>query len=520
MTPVHVSVKHRQVVVPFLDSVRNLFPSAPEVTLGGNRFLSVPHLPTETFMLRRLDFDVPPPILSHYSWPHPPDKPPFDVQKLTSALLSMNQRAYVLNGLGTGKTRALLWAWHYLRNNNLAGKLLVLAPLSTLEFTWEAEVFATLGLRCVVLHGDKKRRLERLADPDAEVFILNHDGPKVILDEILARLDIDCLGIDELAVYRNGGAARTKLVRKLAARMKWVWGMTGGPIPHSPTDAWAEATIITPHTVPKFYGRFRDELMLKVSNFKYVPKKDAVDRAYAALQPAVRYTIDDIKELPERIDRTVDVALGPIQAKVYKDLVEHCVAGVQSHQITAANAGAVMMKLLQVSAGWVYTGTQLIVPLDNNKRIEALIDAIYSTDRKVLVFSPFKHALEGISQALTKEGIEHATVSGDTPMTRRSEIFNLFQNTDKYKVLNAHPQCLAHGITLTAANTIVWFAPTTSNEIYDQANHRIIRVGQTSKQLILHLQSTPVEKKIYALLRQQQQVQGQLLDLFEHATRQ
>src|SRR5690606_27599814 len=148
------------------------------------------------------------------------------------------------------------------------------------------------------------------------------------------------------------------------------------------------------------------------------------------------------------------------------------------------NAGAVMNKLLQVSTGWVYTADGNTIALDNNTRIAALMDAINSTDRKVLVFAPFKHALAGISAALTSEGIEHATVSGDTSASERGQVFNLFQNTSKYRVINAHPQCLAHGVTLTAADTIIWFAPITSNEIYDQANRRIRRIGQKHKQLI------------------------------------
>jgi SNF2 family DNA or RNA helicase len=103
-------------------------------------------------------------------------------------------------------------------------------------------------------------------------------------------------------------------------------------------------------------------------------------------------------------------------------------------------------------------------------------------------------------------------------LQRNALKFFLFQNTDKYHVLLAHPQCLAHGITLTAADTVIWFAPVTSLEIYDQANHRIRRVGQQHKQLILHLQSTPVEKKIYKLLQNKQKVQDQLLKLFEDDT--
>lgn len=516
---IHVSAKHKIVGVPYAPEVANLIPRCRDLTLEGNRYLAVPHGPTETYLLRRLGFDAPSPILTQYDWPHPIGFPPFEVQKTTCDHLTMNPRAYVLNDMGTGKTRSALWAWDFLYANKFGGKALILAPLSTLTFVWAREVLAVLPHRkIVVLHGPKKRRLERLADPEADLFVINHDGLKIVYDELSKRKDINVLIIDELAVYRNGGAARTKLLRKYAEGMAYVWGMTGSPIPTSPTDAWAQATIVTPNTVPKYFGRFRDELMTKVSQFKYVPKKDAVDRAFSALQPAVRYTLDDVVELPEIIERFVDVDLGPQQRKVYEKLVKEAHALVQSQEITAANAGAVMMKLLQVSTGWVYTSTGNPVALDNLERIEALMDGINSTSRKVLVFSPFKHALAGISEALKKEGIEHATVSGDTPASERAQTFNLFQNTNKYRVINAHPQCLAHGVTLTAADTIIWFAPVTSLEIYDQANRRIRRVGQKHKQLILHLQSTPVERRIYAMLQQHQQVQNQLLSLFEEAS--
>jgi SNF2 family DNA or RNA helicase len=198
--------------------------------------------------------------------------------------------------------------------------------------------------------------------------------------------------------------------------------------------------------------------------------------------------------------------------------MDHCHAAIQNQEITAANAGAVMSKLLQVSTGWVYSADKGVVPLDNDKRVEALMGIISDTDKKLLVFVPFKHALKGISEALTREVIEHAVVSGDTKADDRAQIFNLFQNTDKYRVIAAHPQCLAHGITLTAATTIVWFAPVMDLEIFEQANRRIRRVGQKLKQQIIMLQSTPVERRIYSMLQQKQKVQSALLELFEEAS--
>jgi SNF2 family DNA or RNA helicase len=427
--------------------------------------------------------------------------------------------------MGTGKTKAALWAWDYLNTRGLAKKMLVIAPLSTLKFTWLREIFATLPHRKAVVlhHSSKLKRIERLNDPEQDIYILNHDGAKLLHDDIMKLVKdgvIDTITIDELAVYRNSKSIRTKQMKALASGMEWVWGMTGSPMPRSPTDVWAQCQIVTPNTVPRYFSHFRDMVMAKLNEFKYVPKANAVEVAYSVMQPAVRFTIDDVQELPELAIQTRDVELGPNQAKVYKALASACHAAIGKSEITAANAGAVMNKLLQVATGWVYDKERTTVPLDGKDRLEALIETIDAAEQKVLVFVPFIHALDGISEALTKEGIEHAVVSGNTPINQRSEIFNLFQNTGKYKVLLAHPQCLAHGITLTTANTIVWFAPVTSLETYEQANARIRRVGQKHKQLVLHLQSTPVERRIYKLLQNNQQVQDSFLDMFADATMQ
>ena len=111
-----------------------------------------------------------------------------------------------------------------------------------------------------------------------------------------------------------------------------------------------------------------------------------------------------------------------------------------------------------------------------------------------------------------------AVVSGDTPAGKRSDIFHTFQNTDKYKVLLVHPACLAHGITLTAATTAIWVSPVLDLETFDQANARIRRVGQKHKQQIIMIQGTPVERRVYSMLRNKQRIQEQLLQLFEEAS--
>lgn len=510
MIHVKVSQKHQALVVPPAGGVETMFGACPRLPDGN---VIVPHGMRETLMLRHLGFKVPSP-LRYYDWA---GGTPYAVQRATVEMLVENPRAYVLNGLGTGKTRVALWAWHYLYTRGLAKKLLVVAPLSTINFVWASEIFCTLpGCRVEVLYGSRSERLERLSR-DADVYVINHDGIKVVHAELAARTDIDTLVLDEIAAYRNNNG-RSKTMRKFATRFNIVWGMTGAPMPNEPTDVWGQCQIVTPNTVPRYRGHARDMLMTYIDQYKWRPKHDAVERAFSWMKPACRYKLDDVVELPPLISRTVDVEQSPEQARAYKQVATAMQTMVQNKEITALNAGAAMNKLLQIAGGWVYTKRPEFVRLDPTPRIVAMVDLIRSAERKVLVAIPYRHMIEGISTIFEKVGDElsHCVVHGDTP--HREELFNLFQNTDKFKVMLVHPQCVAHGITLTAADTTIWYLPITSLEIYDQFNARFRRIGQAHKQQLLHLQGTPVERKIYRMLREHQKVQESFLQLVQNAT--
>lgn len=511
--PLIISKANQAIVAPRNGQTENMFPSAP--ALDESR-LVIPHDIRETVMLRALGFDVPNPMLMYYDFGF---TKPFAVQRRTMDLMTTAPRCYVLNSMGTGKTKCTLWSWDYLHGKGLCGKMLVVATLSTLKFVWQSEAFSTLPTRKVsVLHGTKKQRLERLAE-DADIYVINHDGLKTIQAELSLRTDIDVLCLDELAVYRNN-SDRSKAMRKFAERFKIVWGLTGRPMPNEPTDVWGQAKIVTPNTAPKYFRQAQEMLMQKLNTFKWVPRPEAIERAMRMLQPNVRFDLDAVVELPEVISRTIDVPMTNQQGAIYKKLASEFKVEIGSGQVTAVNAAVAMGKLLQVSGGWVYAGAAGSLPVfkedDVMPRHDMLIDLINENERKVIVYVPFRHAIEGLSPILEKAGIEHAVVHGD--VSGRGELFNLFQNTDKYKVLLAHPQCVAHGLTLTAADTIIWYLPITSLEIYEQANARITRIGQRHKQKVLHLQSTPVEKKIYSLLQRKQKVQDTLLDLLAEAT--
>lgn len=515
MTSLIVSRPTQQLLVPYTAPIRALWTDPPILEHRGQTYAVLPHTPRTQIQLRAAGIEAPAPILWHFDWKSADGEKPFQIQKDTAALATSHQRAYILNDMGTGKTRAALWAWYYLHKSGVAKKLLVVAPLSTLKFVWLREIGQTVPqIKAVVLHGTRDYRVEMLKS-DADVFIINHDGLKTIYDQLQEKRDIDTMIIDELAVYRNN-SMRSKQMRLFSQRFAWVWGLTGRPMPNAPTDVWAQCRIITPGSVPKYFRHAKSLLMQQVSQFKWVPREGAIEQALQWMQPSVRYSLDDVVELPEAIFRTVDVEMSPEQAIVYRRLANEFAVLIQQQKVTAANAGVALGKLLQVGCGYVYSSNPLYAALDSTPRQDVLLDVLTEASHKVIVFAPWRHLIDNLSVLFTKNEIDHAVVHGGT--TKREEIFNAFQNTTRYKVLLAHPGCIHHGVTLTAATAIVWYSPVTSLEIYEQANARIRRVGQKQKQLFLHIQSTAVERRVYGLLRAKQKLQDEFLQLIKTST--
>jgi SNF2 family DNA or RNA helicase len=255
--------------------------------------------------------------------------------------------------------------------------------------------------------------------------------------------------------------------------------------------------------------------MTRVTQFKWIAKPNANDIVFETLQPAVRYKRDDCVELPPTSYKTIELPPSTQVNATYKKMMTALKAAFVEGKITAANEGALFSKLLQISCGWVYTENKGIVKLDNVERVNETLDIISQSLGKVIVFANFRHAAEGLHQRLLQAKVNCALIHGGVTKNIRDQIFTAFSHSPTPRVLVAHPGTMSHGLTLTAANTIVWFTPTTSLETYEQANARITRPGQDKKSLIIHLQSTPIERRIYKRLQQKASLQGALLDMFD-----
>ena len=514
-----ISHETKSVVVPYRADIGQLFPHGRRFDWEGEELIQLPHGIDETRMLRNLDMPVPTPISEHYAFPSADGVRPFEKQIQTASSMIMNPHSYVLNGMGTGKTKACIWAHDWLQSTGLCGSMLVVAPLSTLNFTWAKEIMMTLpGKKVRVLTGSAERRKKLLAEK-ADIYVVNHDGVKVIYKELLMRPDIDVICYDEAAAYRNARAERSKIARLVSRGRKYIWGMTGSPTPSLPTDAYGLAHLITPDKAPRSFVRFRQDTMINVSQFKWVARNDADATVAKLLTPSVRFTLDEIVELPDLVVRDQEVALSKRQWDAYYALKQNASVLLKEGTITAANGGVIFTKMLQAALGWVYMDVDReISVLGGDDRLKALIDIVEANKRKVIVFSPFKSATAAIDSYLKAAGIDFATVTGDTPHGERTKIFNKFQNAPECHVLNAHPECMSHGLTLTAADTVVWFGPTTKLETYEQANARITRVGQQHKQQIIRMVGTPAERLLYQRLAGKQDMQNSILDIIAELT--
>src|SRR5688572_21429246 len=157
MAQVQVSAKHRAFMIPFDQGIANIVPGAKVY----NNALILPHTRDTTRLARNIGHAVPAPIVTQYDWN---SDNPFRTQIITAAMLTMQQRAYVLSEMGTGKTRGTLHAANFLLLNKDVNRILVSAPLSTLVHVWDKEVFQYFNhLSVGVLHGSRAKRLKILA---------------------------------------------------------------------------------------------------------------------------------------------------------------------------------------------------------------------------------------------------------------------------------------------------------------------------------------------------------------------
>ena len=451
--------------------------------------------------------------LSEYDWPAPLGVSPFEHQKSTVEFLVSYPKAFCFNEQGTGKTASVIWATDYLMRVGVLRRVLVICPLSIMRSAWQQDLFKFALHRTVdVAHGSRDKR-RNIVSGNAEYIIINFDGVEIVKNEI-ANGGFDLIVVDEASAYKNAQTSRWKALRDLSRQIKGLWMLTGTPAAQSPADAYGLAKLVNPTNTPRFFGEFRDMVMQKVTMYKYAPKPTAKHIVHKVLQPAIRFEKKQCIDLPPLTFMDREAPLTPQQVGFYKLLLKEMMFEAAGEEISAVNAASKINKLLQISCGSVYTDTGEVVDFDVSNRLAVVQEIVDECSNKVLIFVPFTHTIKLLADYLTKHGVSCEIINGEVSVNRRTDIVRQFQEQPEPKVLIIQPQAASHGLTLTAADTIIWYAPCTSVETYLQANARIDRPGQVNPMTIVHIQGSPVESKMYSLLRSNVYNHRQIVDLY------
>lgn len=479
----------------------------------GDPFLDVRWTYDNVLKLAQIGYDPPSPLRHHYPWP----SPPLRHQVRTVEAASVFQRFGIWNEQGLGKTYCGLTLIDYLMQRQRARRALVVCPVSVMRAAWQQDAGQfTPHLRLRIAHGTPEYRREVLADFNTDITVINYDALDRYEKEI-GKGAYDIVVCDEANYVKSRSADRTKALFRLtkADDIRLIL-MTGTPASQSPEDAYALGRLLRNPLAPSTLTAWRDQVMTQVKRFVWVPKPDAPQRVAAILQPSIRYTKAECLDLPERTYVRVPIAPSKEQVRILDALRRDAMTMHQNQQITAQNAAVLMSKMLQVAAGVVYGDERDRIHLDVKERLQVMIDKVQGSSRKSLIFVNYSGALDMVVDALRAEGIPTEKIDGSVSMDARGTLVRRFQESpvESLKTLVIQPAAAAHGITLTAADTVLWWGPPLSVELYKQANDRPHRIGQKNPVTIYQLEGAPIETKMWKALERNIDVHHAAVELF------
>lgn len=411
--------------------------------------------------------------------------------------------------MGLGKTVITLTAVKELIEDFAVSKVLVIAPKRVAEDTWtrEHEKWDHLsGLTVSRVLGTPQQRVRALSRK-ADVYVISRDLVQWIVQRYGKLWPFDMVVVDELSSFKNPQAKRFKALRQVLPYIERVVGLTGTPSPNGLMDLWAEVYLLDRgERLGRTLGWYREKWFKPAVQVGYVVYKWA---ALKGAEEEIRKRIGDIcvsmsaadyLELPDRIDREVPVRLSESEMEQYRKMEQEQLLQVQDETVVALNAAAVMSKLLQIANGRAYTDERGVVQIHDAKA-EALAEIVDVSDSPVLVFYSFRHDLEAI-----KAKIPEARELGG-PETIAA------WNQGTIPVLLAHPASVGYGLNLQdGGHVIVWYGLTWSLELYQQANARLHRQGQTRPVIVHHLIAEgTVDEQVMKALRTKDTSQAALL---------
>lgn len=419
-----------------------------------------------------------------------------------------NPRACLFLEPGLGKTATTLQA---LTPDH--GRVLVIAPKRVAEHVWptEAKIWRP-DLTVEVAAGTATRRRHALRMSKADIIVLGRDN---VRDAVDVKDRFTTVVIDELSSFKNRATQRWRNAMKVCQSAAYVWGLTGTPSPNGYMDLWAELALVDlGHRLGRSITNFRAKYFRPADYIaggivtKYALRDGAQQRIDSRLSDiCVSMRSEDYLDLPPTVVNRVEVSMPPAAIKAYDEMKQDLVTKLDPGEpVTAASAAVASGKLSQITAGFLYhddlgdSGPRGFNELHRAK-VDAVNEIIAESDGGVLVFYRFRQELAMLREALP----EARTVDEDGVIEE--------WNDGRVPILLAHPASAGHGLNLQAGgHTVIWSSPTWSLELYQQANARLARQGQTRPVMIHHvIVPGTVDVSVVAALEGKMTVQDALM---------
>jgi SNF2 family DNA or RNA helicase len=356
----------------------------------------------------------------------------------------------------------------------------------------------------------------------SDVYITNIDAAKWLAKQPITFFTrFDTLIMDESGAFKHHTSQRSKAMGKIKKYFKYRLAMNGTPNPVSVTDLWHQVALLDDgkRLGPSFYA-FRQTVCIPKQIGPSAQMVEWNDRPGAQEAVAklieditIRHKFEDCISIPENHEYVVPFYMSPAHEKKYKAMALTEMAVLSTGIITAINAAATTTKLLQIASGAVYdeNGNYHLVDTD---RYDMVADLCAERQHSV-VFFLWKHQKDYLEKAFRNQGITYTVIDGTISDTQKHENVEHYQK-GLYRVLLAHPQSAAHGLTLTRGTATIWASPTYNLEHYQQGLKRIYRAGQTQKtETILIIAEGTIEERVQKALQTKKVRMSELLGLEE-----
>lgn len=439
----------------------------------------------------------------------------FEHQKENIAHIQKHRSCAIFDSPGCGKTVSVIEA----TKANI-GKKLIFAPKSILQPAWGEDMNKFFPSIDYVVATAKNRK--EAFDIDADYYITNFDAADWVLKNINLS-DFKTLILDESTYIKNPKAKRTKAIHQIASGMENRIIMTGTPMPNTVLDIWSQIYVVDrgQRLGDRYYDfQFRVAEPVRVGAniraVKWEPKPGSTEAVSDMIEDiTIRHELEDVIDMPEKIERTVSFEMNPNHERAYEKLKEDSIIEIlNTVSITAVHAASLQNKLLQLTSGSVYRDDGPHLKFDSD-RYELIMDLVDENKHPTIVACNWTHQIDELEKLSSKRGIAYRTISGKTSDADRNIAVQAIQ-AGTTRVLFANIAALSHGVTLTGATRCIFASPTFNSEQFEQFKHRIFRAGQSKRtETILIQAKDTLEEKVYQKLQGKLSNQTTLLNLLK-----